>query len=225
MPPPCRDSASLEPTSRGIRYLSCASSTCSLPSRVRARRAKMSRMSWVRSMTLRSSAASRLRSCAGESSLSKMTSVDARLAARGGQHRDLALAEERRRIGPGALLLHAQHGVGAGRRREAGQLVERMFRIEVPWRVVEETDERGAFPCKRHEMVGRYCSDFSTRSHGTTPCRTSVDGTRRRVDDRRRRAAARPGRRRGSRRRRAAPPPRRRAWTPRSRRSGSRWSP
>ena len=73
MPPPRRDSAALEPTSRGSRYLSCASSTCSLPSRVRARRAKMSRMSCVRSTTFRSSASSRLRSCAGLSSLSKIT--------------------------------------------------------------------------------------------------------------------------------------------------------
>ena len=51
MPPPRRDSQSPEPTSRGIRYFSCASSTCSWPSRVRARRAKMSRISCVRSRT------------------------------------------------------------------------------------------------------------------------------------------------------------------------------
>ena len=73
MPPPSRDSAVAEPTRRGSRYFSCASSTWSLPSRVRARRAKMSRMSCVRSTTFRSSAVSRLRSCAGVSSLSKMT--------------------------------------------------------------------------------------------------------------------------------------------------------
>src|SRR5438034_1096356 len=73
IPPPSRDSAAADPTRRGSRYLSCASSTCSLPSRVRARRAKMSRIGCVRSTTLRSSAFSRLRSCAGESSLSKMT--------------------------------------------------------------------------------------------------------------------------------------------------------
>ena len=54
MPPPRRDSAVPEPASRGSRYLSCASSTCHLPSRVRARRAKMSRISCVRSTTLRS---------------------------------------------------------------------------------------------------------------------------------------------------------------------------
>ena len=58
MPPPSRDSASPAPTSRGSRYFSCASSTCSLPSRVRARRAKMSRISCVRSTILRPTASS-----------------------------------------------------------------------------------------------------------------------------------------------------------------------
>ena len=47
-----------DPASRGNRYSSWASSTCALPSRVRARFAKMSRISCVRSMTLRSSLAS-----------------------------------------------------------------------------------------------------------------------------------------------------------------------
>ncbi len=73
MPPPSRDNAAPDPARRGSRYFSCASSTCSFPSRVRARRAKMSRMSWVRSMTFRRTASSICRSCAGVSSASKMT--------------------------------------------------------------------------------------------------------------------------------------------------------
>ena len=73
MPPPSRDKAVLDPASRGSRYFSCASSTCRLPSRVRARRAKMSRMSCVRSMTLRSSPSPRCRSWLGVSSLSTTT--------------------------------------------------------------------------------------------------------------------------------------------------------
>ena len=73
MPPPRRDSAALDPTSRGSRYFNCASSTCSLPSRVRARRAKMSRISCVRSTILRPISCSIWRSCAGVSSLSKIT--------------------------------------------------------------------------------------------------------------------------------------------------------
>ena len=67
------------PTSRGSRYFSCASSTCSLPSRVRARRAKMSRISCVRSTTLRSSASSRLRSCAGRQLVVEDDDVDVEL--------------------------------------------------------------------------------------------------------------------------------------------------
>ena len=73
MPAPRRDNAAPAPTSLGSRYLSWANSTCHLPSRVRARRAKMSRISWVRSTTARSSFFSSWRSCTGVSSLSKMT--------------------------------------------------------------------------------------------------------------------------------------------------------
>ena len=50
MPPPSRDIATPLPVSRGIRYFSCASSTCSLPSFDLARRANISRISIVRSM-------------------------------------------------------------------------------------------------------------------------------------------------------------------------------
>ena len=85
MPPPSRDSAVLDPTSRGSRYFSCASSTCSLPSRVRARRAKMSRISCVRSRTLRSSAFSRLRSCAGRQLVVEDDDVDVELVAATGR--------------------------------------------------------------------------------------------------------------------------------------------
>ena len=51
----------------------CASSTCSLPSALRARSAKMSRMRLVRSTTRHSSARSRFRCCAPESGWLKMT--------------------------------------------------------------------------------------------------------------------------------------------------------
>ena len=52
MPPFCRDKWPQNRVRRGSRCCSCASSICSLPSRVRARWAKMSRMSDVRSRTL-----------------------------------------------------------------------------------------------------------------------------------------------------------------------------
>ena len=54
-------------TRRVAMCLSCASSTCSLPSWLRARCAKMSRIRPVRSTTRRSSSFSRLRSCTGDS--------------------------------------------------------------------------------------------------------------------------------------------------------------
>ena len=73
--PPGARGATTGPCSRGSRYSVCASSTCRRPSRVRARCAKMSRISAVRSSTFTSSAFSRLRCCDGDSSSSKMTIV------------------------------------------------------------------------------------------------------------------------------------------------------
>src|SRR4029453_3135537 len=94
--------------------------------------------------------------------------VGAGLGACGGERLHLAAAQERRGIRLRALLLDAQHDIGAGRRRETGELVERVFGIEVPRRVFEETDERRAFAC--------HCRDLSTLSQATTPCRSSVTG-------------------------------------------------
>src|SRR5437763_831823 len=72
-PPPSRERCVHWRVRRGSRYWSWASSTCILPSRLRARWAKMSRMSALRSMTFRLSSRSRLRCWAGESGSSKMT--------------------------------------------------------------------------------------------------------------------------------------------------------
>ncbi len=72
MPPARRDISTPEPVRRGSTYLSCASSTWILPSRLCARWAKMSRMSCDRSTTLRSVAELIDRTCAGERSRSKM---------------------------------------------------------------------------------------------------------------------------------------------------------
>ena len=58
------------PVRRGSRYWYCASSTCSCPSRVRARWAKMSRIRPERSSTRTPSSSSSTRICDGESSLS-----------------------------------------------------------------------------------------------------------------------------------------------------------
>ena len=53
--------------------MSCASSTCALPSRLRACRAKMSRINAVRSITFTPSRSSSERSCPGVSSWSRIT--------------------------------------------------------------------------------------------------------------------------------------------------------
>ena len=118
MPPPSRDSAAPEPTSRGSRYFSCASSTCSLPSRVRARRAKMSRMSCVRSTILRPTASSRLPQLRRRQLVVEDDDVD--VASRRTATASVSIlprAEKRRRIRLRPLLQHAQHDVGAGRLR------------------------------------------------------------------------------------------------------------
>ena len=125
----------------------------------------MSRISCVRSMTFRSSARSRLRSCAGLSSLSNMTtSIDASSHAVASDV-DLAAAEEGGRIGLGPLLQHAKADLRARRCREPAELVERMFGIEMSLGVLEEADERRPFP--------RHPSDLITRSHGIAPSRIS----------------------------------------------------
>src|SRR6266702_3761128 len=72
-PPACRASDSPQPRSRGIRYSSWASTTCALPSLLRACWAKMSRMSAVRSTTFTLTTPSSRRSWLGVSSPSQMT--------------------------------------------------------------------------------------------------------------------------------------------------------
>ena len=70
IPPPKRERDIPCPIIRGSVYCSCASSTCSLPSFVRARCAKISRINAVRSSTLIPSACSRFRCWAGDNSSS-----------------------------------------------------------------------------------------------------------------------------------------------------------
>ena len=76
-------------------YLSCASSTWSLPSRLSARCAKMSRMSCVRSMTLRSVCLAMADACAGVRSRSKMSDLGVELHRADDDVVELALARSR----------------------------------------------------------------------------------------------------------------------------------
>src|SRR5690242_2558604 len=70
MPPWVRERCVQSRVRRGSWYSSCASSTCSRPSCVRACWAKMPRISRLRSMTLTLTSSSSVRCCVGESSSS-----------------------------------------------------------------------------------------------------------------------------------------------------------
>ena len=94
MPPMRRDRASPRPTRRGSRYFTWAISTWSLPSRLRARWAKRSRMSWVRSMTLSSVKSVMDRTWEGLSSASKTNRSAPCLQGLDHQLREPALAHE-----------------------------------------------------------------------------------------------------------------------------------
>ena len=94
------------------------------------------------------------------------------------------------------FLQHAQHDVGAGRGGETGELVERMFGIEVAGRAVEEADERRTLARARARSIGKpkcasLAANSSTRSHAIAPARTSTGRPLDELDDRRRRAAGR----------------------------------
>ena len=133
-----RADAAAEPRQRGARRRpaaaagtsSCASSTCSLPSRVRARRAKMSRISCVRSMTLRSTRLLDVAQLRRRQLVVEDDDVDVGLVAGGRERLDLAAAEKRRRIGLRPLLQHAQHDVRAGRPARPASSSSESFRIE-----------------------------------------------------------------------------------------------
>ena len=73
MPPFCCISAVPWPPRRGSKYFNCASSTCSFPSCVRARWAKISKINRVRSITLAGITFSKFFCWAGVISSSKIT--------------------------------------------------------------------------------------------------------------------------------------------------------
>ncbi len=148
MPPPSRESAVPAPTRRGSRYFNCASSTWSLPSRVRARAAKMSRMSCVRSSTFRPTASVIWRSCDGESSLSKTTtstSVSAHDSASGFIFPDPRKVAE---SGFGRSCSTRSTTLRAGGIGEAGQFIERALGVEPASAPGDEPDQRRSLrPC------------------------------------------------------------------------------
>jgi hypothetical protein len=142
MPPPRRDSASPAPTSRGSRYFSCASSTCSLPF-ARPRAAGEDVEDQLRAIDdlaadhLLDFAQLRRRQLVVEDD-----DVDAGFLRGERQRLNLAGAEEGRRIGLRALLQDAQHHFGAGRLGEPRQFVERSLRLETSRPAGDQPHER-----------------------------------------------------------------------------------
>ena len=132
-PPACRDSDSPQPRSRGSRYSSWASSTCALPSLLRACWAKMSRISAVRSMTLTRTTPSSRRSWPGVSSPSQITVSAPVSVTTLGQLARLARADVGRRVRPAAALDQAVQDLRTRGLGQPGQLAQRVLRVgQVP---------------------------------------------------------------------------------------------
>ena len=112
---------------------------------VRARRAKMSRISWVRSRTLRLVSCSRLRPWAGESSSSKIKEVTCFSPHSAGDLLGLALADIEGRRGLLQLLDNGIHHLRAGGGGELTKLGQRILDIPTADSLTFQTDENGFF--------------------------------------------------------------------------------
>ena len=121
-------------------------------------------------MILRPTASSICRSCAGVSSLSKMTTSTSVSAHDAASVCDLAGAEKRRRIGLRPLLQHAQHDLRAGGLGQAGELVERSLGVEPPRAAGDQADERRALARRATARSQRMPERLS---HEIAPARTS----------------------------------------------------
>ena len=74
------------------------------------------------------------------------------------QHFDLAAAKEGGRIGPGALLQHAQHHACAGRVGQPAELFEGMFCVDPPRPAGHQANQRRPFhqdgsPCTHRSAI------------------------------------------------------------------------
>ena len=197
MPPPSRESQSLPPTSRGRRYLSCASSTCSLPSRVRARAAKMSRMSCVRSTTLLLQPRFDLPQLGRRQLVVEDDEVDVGLVARRRRARRSCRCRGRSPASGRSRSCSTRSTTSrAGRRGQAGQFVERPLGLRAPHGTGDEADQGGALRVSQRLQHAR---ERDRRPPGSADARLPW---RRRSSRARRQASAR---------RRARGPPRRRA--------------
>ena len=130
MPPPSCDMALPRPVRRGSMYSSCASSTCNWPSRVRAWRAKMSRMSCVRSRTRQGKRGLKVAQLRGRKVVVEEDQVGFGGCGDAGNLFHFAGADQRGGIGPGAALHEFGGDFAAGARDQLAKLGERFFGIE-----------------------------------------------------------------------------------------------
>ena len=148
MPPCCRDKWPQNRVSRGSKCWSCASSIWSLPSRVRARWAKMSRISDVRSRILQLKIFSRFAALRGRQVVVEDDRVHVVSPAEIRELRRLALADKRggrRRI---QLLETVADDVAAGGRGQFDEFGERIARVRAAARFEFGADEEDPFgPC------------------------------------------------------------------------------
>ncbi len=109
--PPCWRSKWLQRrTSRVLKYCNRANSTCNLPSWLRARWAKISRISIVRSLTGHCKKRSKLRCCAGLKAWSNSTSLAWCISTKSLSSSALPLPMNK--AGSGALRLHTKSATG-----------------------------------------------------------------------------------------------------------------
>ena len=131
MPPPSCDISMPRPASRGSMYSSCASSTCSWPSRVRACCAKMSRISWVRSITRVLTSFSMLRCCEAVRSWSNRQHVGGIEAAAPAISSSLPLPIRVAGSGRSRCCRNLADDLGPGTVGQSTQLGQRLFGIEL----------------------------------------------------------------------------------------------
>ena len=144
MPPPSRDSAAPAPASRGSRYLQLRQLDLQLAfAGPRAPREdvedQLRAVDDLAPDLLLDLAQLRRRQLVVEDD-----DVDVGLCCGGRERLDLAGAEKRRRIRLRPFLEHAQHDLGAGGLRQAGELVERALGVEPAGASGDQADERGA---------------------------------------------------------------------------------
>ena len=155
MPPPSRDRAVRRPDQPRQQVLQLRQLDLPLAfARPRAAREDVENQLRAIDRPSARAVSSSCRSCAGVSSLSKITTSTSASAQAAASDATLPAADEGGGVGLRPLLQHAQDDARACGVGEARELVERMIRIAAAGRS-DEADERGALDVLRHERSYR----------------------------------------------------------------------